>query len=65
MEGLKAAYTVIRQVQDGYEEIIATPLQGKKSAQFAELQAMIVALERTEGKRVDSACVVGATQVEW
>ncbi|XP_062284313.1 uncharacterized protein LOC133990154 [Scomber scombrus] len=67
-EGLKAAYAVIRQTEDGFEEVLTGTVEGKESAQLAELQAMVAALEWAEGKRVniytDSAYVVGAIQVE-
>ncbi|GCC41316.1 hypothetical protein chiPu_0025010, partial [Chiloscyllium punctatum] len=67
-EGLKAAYAVVRQTSEGFEEVLRGKVIGKESAQLAELQAMIAALEWSEGKRVniytDSAYVVGAIQVE-
>ncbi|GCC43124.1 hypothetical protein chiPu_0027129 [Chiloscyllium punctatum] len=67
-EGLKAAYVVVRWTSEGFEEVLTGKVTGKESAQLAELQAMIAALEWSEGKRVniytDSAYVVGAIQVE-
>ncbi|GCC41683.1 hypothetical protein chiPu_0025656 [Chiloscyllium punctatum] len=64
-EGLKAAYAVVRQTSERFEEVLTGKVTGKESAQLAELQAIIAALE---GKRVniytDSACVLGAIQVE-
>ncbi|XP_049445651.1 uncharacterized protein LOC125896822 [Epinephelus fuscoguttatus] len=67
-EGLKAAYAVVRQTETGFEEVLTERVTGKESSQLAELQAMIAALEWSEGKRVniytDSAYVVGAIHVE-
>ncbi|KAK0134687.1 Gag-Pol polyprotein [Merluccius polli] len=67
-EGLKAAWAVVRRRADGFETITAERVTGKESAQLAELQAMIAALEWAEGKSVniytDSAYMVGAIQVE-
>ncbi|GCC40624.1 hypothetical protein chiPu_0024816 [Chiloscyllium punctatum] len=67
-EGLKAAYAVVRWTSKGFEEVLTGKVTGKESAQLAEPQAMIAALEWSEGKRVniytDSAYVVGAIQVE-
>ncbi|GCC47105.1 hypothetical protein chiPu_0031086, partial [Chiloscyllium punctatum] len=68
IEGLKAAYVVVRQTSEGFEEVLTGKVTGKESAQLAELQAVITALEWSEGKRVniytDSAYVAGAIQVE-
>ncbi|XP_043541483.1 ribonuclease H-like, partial [Chiloscyllium plagiosum] len=68
IEGLKAAYAVVRQTSEGFEEVLTGKVTGKESAQLAELQAMIAALEWSGGKRVniytDSAYVAGAIQVE-
>ncbi|XP_034567274.1 uncharacterized protein K02A2.6-like [Notolabrus celidotus] len=54
--------------QEGFETVRAEAVQGKESAQRAELQAMIAALEWAEGKAVniytDSAYIWGAIQVE-
>ncbi|XP_069781339.1 protein NYNRIN-like isoform X1 [Narcine bancroftii] len=67
-DGLKAAYAVVRKTTGGFEEIITGTVRGKESAQLAELQGMIAALEWAEGKEVniytDSAYVVGTIQVE-
>ncbi|XP_069778972.1 uncharacterized protein [Narcine bancroftii] len=67
-DGLKAAYAVVRKTTEGFEEIITGTVRGKESAQLAELQGMIAALECAEGKEVniytDSAYVVGTIQVE-
>merc|ERR1712035_166392 len=67
-EGLKAAFAVVRLTQTGFEEVVAERVTGKESAQLAEPQAMIAALEWAEGKNVniytDSAYVVGAIQIE-
>ena len=66
--GLKAAWAVVRGRADGFETVTAERVTGKESAQLAELQAMIAALEWAEGKSVniytDSAYIVGAIQVE-
>lgn len=67
-EGLKAAYAVVRQTDDGFQDIITETVVGKESSQRAELQAMIAALDWAAGKKVniytDSAYVVGAIHVE-
>ncbi|XP_053194179.1 uncharacterized protein LOC128378637 [Scomber japonicus] len=67
-EGLKAAWAVVRTTPAGFETILSGKVKGKESAQLAELQAMIAALEWSEGKSVniytDSAYVVGAIHVE-
>lgn len=66
--GLIAAFAVVTQTGDGFEEIVAEKVKGKESAQLAELQAMTKASEWAEGKDVniytDSAYVVGVIQVE-
>lgn len=54
-EGLTAAFAVVRQTKEGFEEVVAERVKGKESAQLAELQAMIKALERAEGKEVNIA----------
>ena len=68
MKGLKAAFAVVRQTAERFEEVETGPVKGKESAQLAELQAVIRALEHSKGKKVtiytDSAYVVGAIQVE-
>ncbi|XP_039978810.1 uncharacterized protein LOC120787181 [Xiphias gladius] len=67
-EGLKAAYAVVRQTGNCFEKVKVGQLQGKESAQLAELQAVTEALKWAEGKVVniytDSAYVVGAIHVE-
>ncbi|XP_049451181.1 uncharacterized protein LOC125900323 [Epinephelus fuscoguttatus] len=67
-EGLKAAYAVVRRKGEMFEEVKVGRVTGKESAQVAELQAMIAALEWAENKVVniytDSAYVVGAIHVE-
>lgn len=65
---LKAAYAVVRQTKEGFEEVLTGTVTGTESAQLAELQGMIAALEWSERKRVniytDSAYVVGVIHVE-
>lgn len=65
---MKAAWAVVRATDEGFETIAAEHVTGKESAQLAELEAMIAALEWSEGTSVniyaDSAYVVGAIQVE-
>ena len=40
-EGLKAAWAVVRQTREGFEEVESGQVVGKESAQLAELTAMI------------------------
>ncbi|XP_056913633.1 uncharacterized protein LOC130539351 [Takifugu flavidus] len=67
-EGLKAAYAIVRQSEEGFEEVETGKIKGKESARLAELRAVIRALEISKGKRVtintDSAYVVGAIHLE-
>ena len=48
-EGLKAAFVVVRQTEEGFEEVAAEKVTGKESGQLAELQGMIKGLEGSEG----------------
>ncbi|XP_037631697.1 uncharacterized protein LOC119491623 [Sebastes umbrosus] len=65
-EGLKAGYAVISLVNPGNQPVTlcASPLEGKQSAQAAELTAVVCALRIAEGKTVniftDSAYVCNA-----
>ncbi|XP_056892028.1 uncharacterized protein LOC130527471 [Takifugu flavidus] len=67
-EGLKAAYAIVRKLEEDFEEVETGKITGKESAQLAELKAVIRALEISKGKKVtiytDSAYVVGAIHLE-
>lgn len=45
IEGLKAAFAVVKQTKEGFEDVAGGKVTGKESAQLAELQGMIKALE--------------------
>uniref|UniRef100_A0A3Q3LPS7 ribonuclease H n=1 Tax=Mastacembelus armatus TaxID=205130 RepID=A0A3Q3LPS7_9TELE len=67
-EGLKAAYSVVEDIGDGWEIRVAERLEGQQSAQRAEVMAVIAALKLGKGQRVniytDSAYAAGAVHVE-
>nr|XP_049617673.1 uncharacterized protein LOC125992617 [Syngnathus scovelli] len=67
--GLRTAYAIVEQNMQGQLEVKETEkMEGKQSAQRAELRAVVRALELAEGKSVnvytDSAYVCGVVHVE-